>query len=393
MENKPSFKKRLLRVLSYLLVAALASGVTFGLVVFFQVKDLSKLEYLKLVIDECFIDDYDEEAIEDAAASAMVDALGNPWSYYISASEYDSYMDNHANSYVGIGVVIVYTEELEGFEVIRVEIGGGAEKAGILPGDVITAIDGQSVKDLGVEQASLLVKGEPGTTVTVTVLRDGQTTDLPVERMQMEVVVATGQMLEDNIGLVKIKNFNERCAQETIAIVQDLVEQGAESLIFDVRFNPGGYKDEMVKVLDYLLPEGKLFCSVDYQGNEEVDRSDSKCLELPMAVLINGDSYSAAEFFAAALQEYEWATVVGTPSTGKSHFQVAIPLNDGSAVNLSVGEYFTPNGVSLADQGGLQPDVKVDLDEESYRKLYYEQLPYEEDLQLAAAVEVLKSGK
>ena len=112
-----------------------------------------------------------------------------------------------------------------------------------------------------------------------------------------------------------------------------------------------------------------------------------------MAVLINADSYSAAEFFAAALQEYEWATVVGTPSTGKSHFQVAIPLNAGSAVNLSIGEYFTPNGVSLADQGGLQPDVKVDLSEDAYLQLYYEQLPLEDDPQIAAAVEVLKSGK
>lgn len=393
MDNKPTNQKRWLRVLSYILVAVVASGVTFGLSILLNVKNMSKLEYLKLVIDECYIDEYDPEAMEDAAAAAMVDSLGNPWSYYISASEYDAYMDNHANSYVGIGVIITYAQEQEGFEVMRVEAGGGAEKAGITPGDVITAIDGQSVKDLGAEQASLLVRGDPGTTVTITVLRDGQTADLPVERMHMEVEVATGQLLEGNIGYVKIKNFNDRCAEETLAIVQDLVEQGAESLIFDVRFNLGGYKDEMVKILDYLLPEGKLFCSVDYQGNEETDRSDSKCLELPMAVLLNENSYSAAEFFAAALQEYEWATVVGTPSTGKSHFQIAIPLKDGSAVNLSVGEYYTPNGVSLADQGGLQPDVKVELNEEAYLQLYYEQLPIEEDLQIAAAVEVLKSGK
>ena len=393
MDNKPTNQKRWLRVLSYILVAAVASGVTFGLSILLDVKARSRLEYLKLVIDECYIDEYDPEAMEDAAAAAMVDSLGNPWSYYISASEYDAYMDNHANSYVGIGVIITYAQDQEGFEVMRVEAGGGAEKAGHTPGDVITAIAGQSVKDLGAEQASLLVRGDPGTTVTITVLRDGQTADLPVERMHMEVEVATGQLLEGNIGYVKIKNFNDRCAEETLAIVQDLVEQGAESLIFDVRFNLGGYKDEMVKILDYLLPEGKLFCSVDYQGNEEIDRSDSKCLELPMAVLLNENSYSAAEFFAAALQEYEWATVVGTPSTGKSHFQIAIPLKDGSAVNLSVGEYYTPNGVSLADQGGLQPDVKVELNEEAYLQLYYEQLPIEEDLQIAAAVEVLKSGK
>ena len=166
----------------------------------------------------------------------------------------------------------------------------------------------------------------------------------------------------------------------------------AEKLIFDVRNNPGGYAHELVKLLDYLLPEGQLFKTVDYTGKEEVTNSDAKCLEIPMAVLINGDSYSAAEFFAAALSEYEAATVVGQQTVGKSYFQVTYELGDGSAVALSVGKYFTPKGVCLADVG-LTPDVTVEVSEELFWEIYYGNVTWQEDPQVQAALEVLKNAE
>ena len=194
------------------------------------------------------------------------------------------------------------------------------------------------------------------------------------------------------MGYIKITNFNEKCADETIAVIEDLIRQGAEYLVFDVRGNPGGYKDELVKVLDYLLPAGDLFISVDYAGNREVDRSDEACLEMPMAVLVNGDSYSAAEFFAAALEEYDWAIVGGMPTVGKGHMQVTMDLNDGSAVALSIGEYYTPNGVSLEDQGGLVPEIQVEVDEKTAALIESDLLPPEEDAQLQAVIAAL-TGK
>ena len=262
-------------------------------------------------------------------------------------------------------------------------------KAGILAGDIITEVDGKQIKQLSVDAVSELIRGEEGTEVSLTVLRKEQKLQFSVTRMHIEVPVAQGQMLENSIGLVKINNFDDRCAEETIAAIEELVGQGAKALIFDVRGNPGGFKTELVKVLDYLLPEGPLFRSLYYTGKEEVDNSDAKHLDLPMAVLINGRSYSAAEFFAAALEEYDWAVLVGEPTVGKSYFQQTVRLDDGSAVALSVGKYTTPKGVSLAEEGGLKPEIQVEVDKETANKIYAGTLAPEEDPQIQAAIEAL----
>ena len=192
--------------------------------------------------------------------------------------------------------------------------------------------------------------------------------------------------------LYTIENFDGRCAQETIAAIEELLTQGAEKLILDVRNNPGGYKSELCKILDYLLPEGPLFRSEYYDGSTQVDSSDADCLEIPMAVLVNSESISAAEFFAAALAEYEAATVVGQQTIGKGYFQNAYELSDGSAVGLSIGKYTTPNGVSLTGVG-ITPDVVVEVDEALFRQIYYGQIAWNEDPQILAAVEVLKNAE
>ena len=188
---------------------------------------------------------------------------------------------------------------------------------------------------------------------------------------------------------MRISNFDARCAQESIAAIEKLRSEGAKKLIFDVRNNPGGFASELVELLDYLLPEGDLFRSVSFDGTEKVDTSDEKYLDMPMAVVVNGNSYSAAEFFAAALQEYEAAVVVGEPTVGKGYYQQTIPLGDGSAVALSTGKYFTPKGNSLADKGVI-PTVRVDVDEETAAAIYYGTLSAGEDPQLQAAIKALK---
>ena len=220
-------------------------------------------------------------------------------------------------------------------------------------------------------------------------LRNGQELTLPVTRAEVKTPVATYEMLENKVGLISIVNFDSRCAEETIAAIEALLAEGAEKLIFDVRNNPGGYAREMVKVLDYLLPEGELFRTVDYKGTENVDRSDEKYLDIPMAVLVNADSYSAAEFFAAALSEYDAAVVVGESTSGKGYFQYTYELDDGSGVGLSVGKYYTPNGASL-EKVGITPDVTVNVTDEQAMQIYYGTLEPAEDPQLQAAVEALK---
>ena len=379
-------KEKILRIGSYVLVAALAAAVTLALV---GGEGPSKLDELEALIQERFIGEADMEAIEDAAADAMIVATGDRWSYYIPASEYAAYQEQMANSYVGVGITIQVTEDDSGFLVTEVVSGGPAEEAGMMVEDLLIMVEDVDVRGMSTSEVRELVRGEEGTSVKLTVMRKGEHKVLSVERRQVQTPVATYEMLENNVGLVTIENFDSRCAEETIAAIETLLSNGAEKLIFDVRNNPGGYASELVKVLDYLLPEGDLFRTVRYDGKENVDTSDADCLEVPMAVLVNDGSYSAAEFFAAALSEYEAAIVVGEPTVGKGYFQTTYQLSDGSAVSLSIGKYFTPKGVSLAEEG-VTPDVVVTVDEETDLAIYYGTLTPEEDPQIQAALKALK---
>ena len=349
----------------------------------------AKTAEIAAYLDRYFIDDYDESALADAAASAMVQATGDKWSYYLSADQYDAYAETMSNAYVGIGVTIQVSEDEGGMRIELVTPGSPAEEAGIEAGDIIISIEGQPTLELGMSGTRALVRGEEGTSVHLGMKRGVRAFEVDVTRRSIQTVVASCELLDDDIGYIKIANFDERCAEETLACIDEMLEKGAKALLFDVRFNGGGYKNEMVKVLDRLLPEGVLFRSVDYTGKEETDYSDAACLELPMAVLVNEDSYSAAEFFAAALQEYEAATIVGTQTTGKGNFQSAFRLSDGSMLNISIGKYYTPNGVSLSETG-VTPDVETDLTDEEYAALYAGKLAHDADGQLQAALGVLR---
>ena len=379
-------KKKLLTIGSYVLVAMLSTVITLALV---GENPPSKLDRLEALIENRFIGEADSQTLEDAAAAAMVKATGDRWSYYISAKDYDAHREQEENAYVGVGITIQPQEDESGFLIIMVADGGPAKEAGIEVNDLLIGVEDQDIRGMTTDEVGALVKGEEGTKVSLTVMRKGEHMTLSVERRRIEQPVAEGEMLEDGIGLVKINNFDARCAEETISAIEKLRTEGAKKLILDVRNNPGGFADELVKLLDYLLPEGDLFRSVSFDGKEQVDTSDENFLDMPMAVLVNGDSYSAAEFFAAALQEYEAAVVVGEPTVGKGYYQQTIPLGDGSAVALSTGKYFTPKGNSLADKGVI-PTVRVDVDEETAAAIYYGTLSAGEDPQLQAAIKALK---
>lgn len=385
MYEKTSIFRFLLRGLSYVLVATVSAAVALAL----WGSRPSKLAELEQIITENFIGQADMEKAKDAAADAMVEALGDRWSYYISADAYASYLENKNNAYVGIGITILAREDGEGFDILEVTPGGSAQEGGILPGDILVEAEGKSVLEMNTDQVKDMIRGEVGTSVSVAVIRNGEKQTFTLERRSIKVAVATGKLLEGDIGLVRISNFNKNCAKDTIAVIKDLQTQGATMLIFDVRNNPGGYVREMLNLLDYLLPEGVLFRELDHLGNEDEAHSDAACLELPMAVLVNGSSYSAAEFFAAALDEYDWATVVGEQTTGKGYYQNTIKLSDGSAVNLSTGKYFTPSGKNLSDAGGLTPDVIAQVDKQTATLIYAQAITPEEDPQIQAAVTAL----
>jgi peptidase, S41 family len=379
--------KKLITVLSYLTTAMAACAVTL-LVTIGKTPGSTKLDQVEYLIKNRFIEEADMEKAEDAAATAMIDSLGDRWSYYLSAADYATHKEQVENAYVGIGITISPEENGQGFLILAVQKDSGAEAAGLLAGDIITGAESQDVRGITTAQLRDIIRGKEGTSVSLEITRDSEVLRVQVTRMQILTEVVSYEMLENSIGLIAISNFDARCADETIAAIEALREQGAQALIFDVRNNPGGYATELVKVLDYLLPEGDLFRTLDYAGRETVDKSDASFLDMPITVVCNEDSYSAAEFFPAAIQEYGAGTIVGMPTCGKGYFQYTYELSDGSAVGLSAGKYFTPNGKSLIGTG-IQPDVVVEVDDETRAKIAYGTLDAKDDPQIQAAVDIL----
>lgn len=379
--------KKLITVLSYLTTAMAACAVTL-LVTIGKTPGSTKLDQVEYLIKNRFIEEADMEKAEDAAATAMIDSLGDRWSYYLSAADYATHKEQVENAYVGIGITISPEENGQGFLILAVQKDSGAEAAGLLAGDIITGAGNQDVRGMTTAQLRDIIRGKEGTSVSLEITRDSEVLRVQVTRMQILTEVVSYEMLENSIGLIAISNFDARCADETIAAIEALREQGAQALIFDVRNNPGGYATELVKVLDYLLPEGDLFRTLDYAGRETVDKSDASFLDMPIAVVCNEDSYSAAEFFPAAIQEYGAGTIVGMPTCGKGYFQYTYELSDGSAVGLSAGKYFTPSGKSLIGTG-IQPDVVVEVDDETRAKIAYGTLDAKDDPQIQAAVDIL----
>ena len=337
-----------------------------------------------------FVGEYDPAVAMDSALTGLVDGLGDRWSYYLNAADSAAQNQRRSNSYVGIGVTVGYTDP-RGLLLVAVKAGGPADGAGLKPGEVIIAADGFSLAGDAQQEGTTRIQGEAGTSVVLTVVNEaGEERQVEVTRaaVQNDSVTAS-TLLEGDVGYVVLANFYSGSALQLNAAVDDLVEQGATALIFDMRNNGGGYVTELTDMLDHLLPEGPIFRSKTKSGKEEVTQSDPDCVDLPMAVLVNADTYSAAEFFAAQLREKGVALVVGDPTSGKGYSQQAIPLPNGGAVNMSTGKYFTGDGVSLIGTG-VTLDKEISLSDEAAAALWAGTLAYEEDAQLQAALELLK---
>ena len=323
---------------------------------------ISKLNTVRAVIEEKYVGEVDWDAAADGAAEGLVSAVGDRWSYYLTAEEYLSYMDRSNNSTNGIGVTVLADEEGRGFLVISVVAGSPADRAGIKAGCILTAVAGRSIAGLDIGEVSHIIRAQSGEYIIEYLDASGNPCEATVSNEVIYTSPVEYTMLEGNAGYIRITDFEKGAAADGIAAIEDLMAQGADSIVFDVRSNPGGQLSELIDLLDYILPEGELFISVDSEGEEEIYYSGESCIDIPMSVLIDANSYSAAEFFAAALREYDYAAVVGEASTGKARSQQTFSLSDGSAVHISTRNYLTPNRVNLAEEGGLVPDIEVALD-------------------------------
>lgn len=360
-----------IRFWAFILACILCIGVTYGLTVQRERNRIGSednynqaMKYLEIknTLDEYYVGTVDEEAVSSAAFAAMVEALGDQWSYYMSPSEYQAYQLYSQNQYVGLGVQLDKDADTGGFKITGVTTDSPAETAGLVVGDIILAINGTDITDMTVGDARSFIEANIGETVELQIRNSkGNESTITVNCAVVYSNLVSYEMLSGNIGYVQIMNFQSGAADAAISAIESLLGQGAMGFIFDVRTNPGGLVSELTALLDYLLPSGTIFVSVDKDGNRTETTSDSVCLDMPMAVLVNEYTYSAAEFFAAALQEYNWADVIGARTTGKSRSQQTLELSDGSAIHISTARYLTPLGVDLAEQGGIIPDQEVAL--------------------------------
>jgi carboxyl-terminal processing protease len=284
----------------------------------------------------------------DAARDAMIKSLNDRWSYYMTAEELENYTKETNNEYSGIGIVVQRSEN--GIEIVSVYSKSPAGEAGMLTGSIITSVGDNDLTQSSLEDALLLIGKaiEAGEVKLKVTQPDGSEMSFTLKSGLVETDPVSFELLPENVGLIKISNFEAKCAEQAKMAVDRLMAEGADGLIFDVRNNPAGSLTSCCPS-DYLLPEGKIFIRRNIDGTVQEDMSDKNCIKIPMAVLVNEESYSAAEFFAAALKDYAWAVIAGARTTGKGYAQVTLKLTDGSAIHISAMEYYTPKGESLQE--------------------------------------------
>lgn len=348
--------------------------------------EYAKIAEVRGYIDKYYVNEYDEKAINDGAIYGMVAMLGDQWSYYLTAEQFASVVNSTNSKIVGIGVNASYDADAQAVLVLDVFEGSPAEYAKIQPFDRITSVDGEPVSDIGYDAAIKKITGAVGTPVSLVIEREGVANpiSLSITRRELDVQNVKARILDGNIGYIKISSFEANVDKDVASAISNLTKANVSGIIFDVRNNPGGLLQVMVNTLDPLLPEGIIIKEEDKKGKANAHYSDANELDLPMAVITNKYSISAAEFFAAALQEQDKAEIVGEATTGKGLAQSQIQLKDGSGLILSVSKYYTGRGESLQDTGGIKPDRVVELTEEEEKRFYL--LTDEQDRQLQAAI-------
>ena len=354
--------KNHIKLIAAIVACLLCSAVTalVCLRLFGPDTELDKYREIEGIIQEYYVGDVDWQAMDDTVSAAQINALGDRWSRYLTADEYAAYRTLAANSYTGVGITVELDIASGRPMIVAVTPESPAGRAGLEVGNLLFSIGATELAGMTSVEVRDLIAGYGEKKFFLTV-QNAQGATRTVE-LTCEIVFSNPvsyELMTGGIGYVRIRNFEDGCSENMRAAVDALQAEGALALIFDVRDNPGGKLNELIAALDYLLPAGDLFISLSREGEEVVYRSDDDDVDLPMAVLINRESFSAAEFFAAVLREYERATLVGEPTTGKSRSQVTLALPDGSAVRISNSRYLTPAGKDLREQGGLTPDIEA----------------------------------
>ena len=311
---------------------------------------------IKDIVESNFIDSVDRDSMKDSAAAAIVNGLGDKWSYYMTEDEYQSYQLYAVNDYSDIGMTMMKSAS-GGFEIISVTPGTPAGSSGLSAGMVISSVAGEDVSEMDIDGIRKLIRSNVNGSFKVGVNKDKEF--YTVDCSYTYVSPVSYRLEKTNAGYVQIKNFEAGSGQDAIDAIEDLLSQKAEAICIDVRQNAGGLDSEVAVLLDYLLPSGELFSQVDKEGHKTITRSDAMSLQMPLVVLIDEGTYAEAELFAQCIKDYNWGTLLGEATSGMTRIQETFELEDGSAVHLSTLAYLTSNGVDIAAAGGVIPDMII----------------------------------
>ena len=356
----------------------------------------SKLDYKKIeektsvlqnIIDRYFLFDEDMTKVEDGIYAGMMNGLGDPYTVYYTKEEYKALNEDTEGKYSGIGAVVSQNPNTKIITIVKIFDNSPANDAGLQVGDIIDKIDGEEVAGTDMDiLVKTKIRGEEGTSFKMTVLRgdDRKEVELDLTRRSIEVETVAGKMLDNNIGYIAVSQFDAVTSEQFKSNIESLQSQGMTKLIVDLRGNPGGLLDQVVDMLDYILPDGLVLYTEDKYGEREEYYSDgSHELKIPMVVLVNENSASASEVFTATFRDFEWGTVVGKTTFGKGIVQNVLPLGDGTAVKITTQHYYPPSGYDL-HKVGIKPDLEVDLNEGA-------KIGTDSDNQLSAAIDILKN--
>ena len=353
-----------------------------------QVK--KKAGEIEELINAYYLDEIDGQKVEDTMYTGMVAGLEDPYSVYYSKEELESMEESISGAYSGIGATLTQDPDTGELSVVSCFDGTPAQEAGLQPGDVITGWNGNSVEGMELSELVSKIKTDPEEQLTLEIERDGEILEVELTRREVQIPTVEYEMLDDQIGYIRLVEFDEVTADQFKEALEDLENQNMEKLIIDVRNNPGGVLQVVCDMLDQLLPEGLIVYTEDKNGNRKEYTSDEEHqFTRPLAVLANENSASASEIFAGAIQDYGIGTIVGTTTFGKGIVQRTFYLSDGTGVKLTVAKYYTPKGHDIHKKG-ITPDVETELDEELKNQ---SSISHEEDNQLQKAIEVLQEEK
>lgn len=399
MEKKVSLRMTVFCVLFAMLVTFMATYVCVGISMSKKTVSTGGAEYpaleeVRYYFDELYVGEYDEEEIEEYIIAGFIAGTGDKYAQYYDEDGFKALTEDLHGEMQGIGVSVIYNADVRAIEILNVFPDSPAMEAGVMPGDLVFYVgtERESVSEIGYDAALKKLQGVAGTTADFVVLRGENYTEevvFSIERSKITEQTVTYRMysLDKTVGIIKISSFDTGTVQQFKDAVESLKAEGAEKLVFDVRNNPGGELNSICAILDYLLPEGPIVRTVDNAGKEDVRYSDAEELDMPMAVLTNENTASAAELFSSALKDYEKATLVGTLTYGKGCMQTIYRLETGGGLSLTTAMYNPPFSDNY-DGIGVEPHIEVELTEEAASKNLYK-LTDEEDNQLAAAVEAL----